>query len=134
MGVDLTARHTLNHIRKVCGSQPVELVIVKRTFQWLGHVARMPDSRLPKLVYDCVPVGGKMNVGRPKASFKHTYRWMLRKVGIAEPDVWLVDMCDRALNREMWKNMVRNFSFEPASAITPGPTLRRSSRLQNLVI
>jgi hypothetical protein len=98
------------------------------------HVARKADSRLPKLVYDCVPVGGKMNVGRPKASFKHNYRWMLRKVGISEPDVWLVDMCDRALNRESWISMVHSFSFEPAIASNPGQTLMRSSRLQNIVI
>jgi hypothetical protein len=63
---------SINLIRKVCGSHLVELSIVKHTFQWLGNVARMPGSRFAKLVFDYVPVVGKMNVGRPKASFKHT--------------------------------------------------------------
>jgi hypothetical protein len=33
MGENLSARHSLKHIRTVCGSQPVGLLIVKRTFQ-----------------------------------------------------------------------------------------------------
>ena len=49
MGVDVRDKHTLKHIYGVCGSQPVRLMIVKRVFQWLGHVCRMPNSRLPKM-------------------------------------------------------------------------------------
>ena len=35
-------RHTLQHIRSTCESQPLELMITQRTMQWLGLVMRMP--------------------------------------------------------------------------------------------
>ena len=77
LGVTRAERHTLQHIRQVCGSQPLELMLIKRTLQWLGHVARMPGHRYPTLVLDCVPVGGKRGQGRPAATFRHAYARML---------------------------------------------------------
>jgi hypothetical protein len=31
-----------------CGFQPLRTVIISTVIRWLGHVARMPNSRLPK--------------------------------------------------------------------------------------
>ena len=125
MGVDLSARHTMAHVREVCGTHPVRLMIVKRTFQWLGHVARMPGSRLPKMTYNCVADGVRPR-GRPRGVFRHTYAEMLRSVGVDDANVWLADLDDRAQDRGAWRAMLADLKMGPAQ--TPAP--RRSSRLR----
>ena len=65
MGANRASHHMLQHIRSSCGSQPMELMLIKRTLQWLGHAMRMPDHRYPGMVFGCVPEGG---VGKGEAS------------------------------------------------------------------
>jgi hypothetical protein len=43
MGVSRAECHTLQHIHTTCGSKSLELMLIQRTFQWLGHVMRIPD-------------------------------------------------------------------------------------------
>ena len=86
-GVDRSARHSLKHIHAVCRSEPLELLVVKRTFQWLGHVMRMPESRYPSLAYNCVPVGGARGRGRPKGTFRHSYCGMLIRWALLSPKI-----------------------------------------------
>jgi sorting nexin-29 len=127
LGVGLRARHTMDHVRKLCCTDPVRLMIVKRTFQWLGHVARMPETRLPKIALNCYIAGGVRSRGRPRRVFRQTYNEMLSSVGVADPTNWLADMDDRARDRRAWREVVNDFILEPP----PRPAPRRSSRLQH---
>jgi hypothetical protein len=126
MGENLSARHSLKHIHTVCGSQPVGLLIVKRTFQWLGHVSRMPEERLPRMAYNCV-MEGRRPRGRPRSNFRHTYSEMLKSVGVSDPNAWLADMSDIAFRRTEWRSMVNDFKFESVPKRLP---TRRSARLR----
>ena len=128
LGVELHARHSLKHIRHVCGSQPVSIMIAKRTFQWLGHVCRMQGSRLPKMAYCCV-VEGPRSRGRPKGFFRHTYCELLKLTGETQPLVWLDKMFDCSQDRNKWRSMVHNFELREAPKLIP---TRRSERIRNL--
>jgi hypothetical protein len=130
MGVDLKARHTTEHVMQVCHSQPIELMIMKRVFKWLGHVMRMPDDRLPKMVYDCMPVGGARPRGRPKGAFRHTYGEFLKMAGYTEPKAWLSEMYERAQDRLGWRSFVDSLSFPPKPPAAP---VRRSARIANML-
>jgi hypothetical protein len=65
MGVSRAERHTWQHIRTTCDSKPLELMLVQRTFRWLGHVMCMPDHlvRYPAMTFNCAPVGGQGGCG-----------------------------------------------------------------------
>ena len=80
MGVDRHAHHSMSHIYKTCQSHPITLLVIQHVFRWLGHVHRMDLNRYPRMVYECEPVGGSRPRGRPKATFRHTYEWMLGQV------------------------------------------------------
>jgi hypothetical protein len=110
MGVARCDRHTIDHIHHVCQTSPVELVVMKHMFRWLGHVTRMPESRYPKMVYGCVPVGGLRGRGRPKGVFRHTYASLLEKAG-CDADAWMSDMHVRAQDRNQWRKVIHNLSF-----------------------
>lgn len=125
MGVSRADRHRLQHIRTVCGSQPLELMLIKRTFQWLGHVMRMPNHRYPAMVFGCIPEGGKRGRGRPKAPYRHTHKTMLERLGVADPEPWLEEMHTSAQNRVTWRAMVKGFELSE-----PRTTASKPARVQ----
>ena len=53
IGVKLTDRHRLETIHDQCGTSSLELMVRRRTLQWMGHVLRMDEDRLPRQVFDC---------------------------------------------------------------------------------
>ena len=122
MGVRLQDRHSIEHVLNVCHSQPLELIVMKRVFRWLGHVMRMSDERYPKMVYDCeIGIEGATRPqGRPKMAHRHMYARMLEKAGVANPDVWLARMHEDAQDRVNWRQMVDEFAFVPKPSV-PAP-------------
>ena len=58
--------------------------IDQRAMRWIGHVARMKDTRLPKqLMFSWVP-GAKRRVGRPQKSYGHRIKQMVIDVVAAQ--------------------------------------------------
>eukprot|EP00955_Chlamydomonas_euryale_P096973 365044-Chlamydomonas_euryale.AAC.1 len=53
VGMKLTDCHTLETIHEQCGTSSLELMVCRRTLQWMGHVLRMDEDRLPRQVLDC---------------------------------------------------------------------------------
>eukprot|EP00955_Chlamydomonas_euryale_P034534 349819-Chlamydomonas_euryale.AAC.1 len=43
VGVKLTDRHRLETIREQCGTSSLDLMVRRRTLQWMGHVLRMDE-------------------------------------------------------------------------------------------
>jgi hypothetical protein len=50
--------------------------------RWAGHVVRMPDHRLPKLLFYCELQKGKRLQGGQKKRFKDTLKTSLTAFGI----------------------------------------------------
>jgi hypothetical protein len=85
------ARH--NHVKTSTlatrlGIQTIETHIARRQMRWLGHVWRMPETRLPKqLLTAWLPQ--KRPVGRPELTYGQTVVRMTRAVeaagGLAQP-------------------------------------------------
>ena len=121
MGVRIADRHTLQHIRSTCESQPLELMITKRTMQWLGHVMRMPVGRYPAMVFGCKPVGGRRRVGGPRATYRHTYKCMLTTVGVTSHEAWWQEAYAAAQDRDSWRAMVKGLVIPaPYSSASQG--------------
>ena len=112
MGVELRDRHSNEHVLQVCRSEPLQLIIIKRVFRWLGHVVRMSEDRYPRMVYGC-ELDARRPRGRPKMAFRHTHAAFLKRVGVANPDDWLDDMYERAQDRVTWRRMVDGFTLTP---------------------
>ena len=56
-------------LRSIGHLERVEVMIMRRSLQWLGHVERMADYRIPKCLLVCRPVGGKRAVVGEKRSW-----------------------------------------------------------------
>ena len=51
-----------SRLHEKCGSVPLSRAIIKERLRWLGHVLRMKDDRLPKIV-----LFGQLSRAKPKA-------------------------------------------------------------------
>ncbi len=132
MGVSRAEHHTLQHIRTTCGSKSLELMLIQRTFRWLGHVMRMPEHQYPAMAFNCMPVGGWRGRGQPKATFRHTHEHMvgrLSKVGEEEvdPQQWLGSgMYVSAQDRVSRRARVAKLSLKPPKSKSHLPPRTRA--------
>eukprot|EP00955_Chlamydomonas_euryale_P076001 362520-Chlamydomonas_euryale.AAC.8 len=51
VGFKLTDRHRLETICEQCGPSSLELMARRRILQWMGHVLRMDEDRLPRQTF-----------------------------------------------------------------------------------
>jgi hypothetical protein len=62
-----------------------------RRREWLGHVTRMEDTRIPKMLINTKP-GGRHGVGRPKMIWLDDVEADIKTLGIK---IWKLNARDR---------------------------------------
>ena len=118
--------HKVNHseIRSRAGIPSIESMLLHRQLRWLGHVIRMPDSRLPnRVLYDQLRLGHRI-VGGQKKHFKDCIKSILKKCSI------LFNRQEAfASNRAIWRSTCAfDAEYDQAAA------LRRSRRHQHAAV
>ena len=94
----------------------IEALIMRAQLRWVGHVVRMDDTRLPKMVFFSELATGARNLGRPLKRFKDCLKSSLE--GCSIPVLgWEV----LATNRNAWR-----------MAVHKGVKLFEEKRLQSL--
>ncbi|XP_065564601.1 uncharacterized protein LOC136029945 [Artemia franciscana] len=66
VGTRLTDRISNSRLYEKCGSIALSGSIMKERLRWLGHVLRMKDERLPKIVLFGHPSGATRKAGRSR--------------------------------------------------------------------
>ena len=94
-------RLTNNEVLSRCGSVSLETVIASRTLRWAGHLSRMDDKRLPKMVFYGERTDGTRPVGRPKKRHKDHLKSVLKSCRV-EPNQFET----LAADREGWRAAV----------------------------
>jgi hypothetical protein len=90
-------------IQSMCKSPDIVMEIKVRRLDWLGHVIRMEDTHLQKMVFNAKPEG-RCGVGRPRL------RWLddetdIKALGIKR---WRI----RAQDRKEWSAILREAKAE----------------------
>ena len=97
-------RLTSSQLAERLGLRTCESYLDERCLRWVGHVARMPATRLPRLTLFSWH-SGKRAKGRPQQTFRHRLRNILLKLPDRLPDVekrqmlssgWVASAQDRA--------------------------------------
>ena len=65
----------------LAGLPSIPTILMKAQLRWAGHVARMPDSRIPKKLLFGELQSGKRSLGAPKKRYKDTLKVSLRPLG-----------------------------------------------------
>ena len=77
----------------------IELLLNKNRLRWLGHVARMPETRAVKALLYGELAEGKRKVGRPMLRFKDTIKDVLKRGEV------LYSWTESVDNRPEWRKL-----------------------------
>lgn len=89
-------------IRANLSTEPINNKIERNKLRWFGHVARMPENRLPKRVSEARPCGTRSR-GRRRVTWQDTINNILTERGI-EPRT----ARSAAQDRTKWRNLCKN--------------------------
>ncbi|XP_065577567.1 uncharacterized protein LOC136038421 [Artemia franciscana] len=79
LGTRLTDCISNSRLYKKCGSIPLSRAIMKERLRWLGHVLRMKDDRLSKIVLFGQPSWAKEKAIHPRLGWEDVIKKDLRK-------------------------------------------------------
>ena len=83
---EVQAQHISNsEVYKEFVIDPVEDIIVSRQARWIGKIAEMEESRMPRKMISAW-VSNPRPVGRPLTTIRHTYLHVLRRMGVIDED------------------------------------------------
>ena len=68
-------------------------IVEKKRLQWYGHVKRMPEQILPKLIMDWIPIERKKK-GRPRKTWMEDVQEAMIVRGLE---------ADQCMDREEWR-------------------------------
>ena len=72
-------------------------MLMKRRLRWLGKVARMEETRIPKCLLMCKPDGGKHSVGGQKR------QWIYVILGYLNKCELYTNWREEAQDRSIWR-------------------------------
>ena len=105
------------------GLPSVFTMLMQAQLRWAGHVARMPDHRLPKQLLFGELVDGKRSRGAPKKRFKDSLKASLKAFDIC-PDTWE----NAAQDRSCWRTSVHKGAKDCEANRTAAAVQRRQAR------
>ena len=103
LGTRLTDRISNSRLHEKCGSIPLSRAIMKERLRWLGHVLRMKDDRLPKIVLFGQPFGATRKADPPCLDWEDVINKDLKEMGTSWEGVKR-----RAFYRLGWRRSMRS--------------------------
>ena len=104
-----TRKHRITNedlIRRL-GMEPLQYYIDWRILGYAGHIQRMKNDRLPKLMRDATVVG-KGEIGAPHKSHNKQLHESLKRKGM-----WGLNWKTAAMDKEKWRKMLKSPSVLP---------------------
>ena len=99
-------------VLKKAGIGAVEGYISSNRLRWFGHVSRMPEHRIPKIMMNWVPRHGKRSRGRPRKTWMQCVQ---EDASCLTNDTVTKDqLISRAQDRDEWRRFVRRARYPDA--------------------
>ena len=94
-------------VHSISGIPSIQALLSKNRLRWLGHVKRMDDSRLPKILLFGQLSTGTRSGGRPRLRFIDCCKRDMKECGI-DIKTWE----KQALNRPSWRSLINKGSVQ----------------------
>ena len=104
-GLTLLDRVRSSAIRESLEIESLLLRIERSQLRWLGHILRMPHSRLVHQVWDACPTGTRPR-GRPRARWRDQMLAICARLGLGD---W-TSVAHQAEDRDLWKRLTQGLS------------------------
>ena len=90
------------------GLPSIQSMVMKSCLQWVGHIVRMDDGRLPRQLFYGEMWEGKRSALKPKKRFKDTIKYYLKQSG-PPVDQWEKMASDRSKWRKLVHESIESF-------------------------
>jgi len=104
------------HVLNTCGIMGIEAFLLKAQLRWVGHIMRMPDSRIPKQVFRGQLASGKRLQCGPVLRYKDALKVNLKQCGI-DPSALDDDTQDCSAWRTLCHEAVTQFEDSRVEAL-----------------
>ena len=108
-----------------CKISGIEAIIKLRQLRWAGHVVRMDDMRLPKIVFYSQLESGDRKLGRPLLRYRDSLKANLRECNIP-PEQWEAAAKDRPAWRRACVEGVQEFEQNRIGTLQEKRQLRKN--------
>ena len=98
-GITLSDRMTNADLFTKCDINSIESFLMRSQLRWVGHVIRMKDYRIPKMLLYSQLDSGHRNVGRPLLRYKDRLKYNLKATNIDH-----VSFEETAIDRDDWRS------------------------------
>jgi hypothetical protein len=105
------------------GIPSINTLLMKSQLRWAGHLVRMPDHRMPKIIFFSEMMNGMRSHGGQKKRFKDTLKSSLKAFDI-RTDSWEL----AALERASWRSCLYNGAVSCEASKKAAAELRRKKR------
>ena len=103
LGIRWESHTTNNEVLRRASAKSVEACIAQHRLRWAGHILRMEDTRLPKIMLFGELANESRPRGRPKLRYKDQLKSTLNAAGIGH-ETWE----ETARDRTAWRRAVRD--------------------------
>ena len=108
MGVSWKDHVTNEELLSRAGVGDLQDIVADRRRRFIGHVLRLPMSRPASLAIDWTPEGGRKRLGRPKRTWRDTFREDMQEMGVSGSDIH--EARSVANDRARWRQLVAQCS------------------------
>ena len=105
------------------GLPSIHTMLMQSQLRWAGHVVRMPDNRLPKILFYGELQEGKRCRGRPKKRYKDCLKASLKAFRI-DPATWELAASDRS----NWRTTIHSGAMAHEADRSQSQKQRREER------
>jgi len=117
-------------VLEICGITGIESMLLQAQLRWVGHVVRMPDTRIPKQVFYGQLMANRRLPGGPIRRYKDSLKTNLKACGIPTRE-----LVDAPLNKSAWRSRchdaVTNFEHRRVDSIRSKRARRKAGVLTN---
>ena len=131
-------RHILNikwqamvpdtEVLSLAGLPSIECLITLNRLRWAGHLVRLDDTRIPKILFFGEIAHGKRRLGKPKMRYRDVLKATLKKVDIPFKQFEFL-----ACNRIAWRSLISKGAQQFEEKRISHQQLKRAARKGTLV-
>jgi len=115
-------------VLEICGITGIEVMLLHAQLRWVGHVVRMPDTRIPKQVFYGQLLANRRLPGGPIRRYKDSLKTNLKACGIPPQE-----LVDAPLNKSAWcsrfHDAVTDFEDRRVDSLRSKPARRKAGLL-----
>jgi len=117
-------------VLQICNISGIEALLIAAQFRWTGHVIRMSNDRLPKIIFCSELKDGARARGGQRKRYKDTLKANLKRCSIVPADLETL-VIERSKWRSLCKTSIQQFESDRIRALEAKTEQRKTATIRS---